>query len=223
MAISATSATSAVSASSSSATAIDAKTIAGNFDKFLQLLTTQLKNQNPLDPLNTNEFTQQLVQFSGVEQQLKTNDLLNKMVTQASSSNTTAALGFVGATVTADGSSAPLANNKATWSLDAARDAKSAKLTIKDSSGSVVATKTTTLQAGVQTFTWNGVGSTGAPAADGAYTLTVDATDVSGRLVSVTLDVSGVVDSVDVTGATPILKIGSLSIPSTKVKTLSRS
>jgi len=55
-------------------------TLAGNFQTFLTLLTTQLQNQNPLDPLDTNQFTQQLVQFASVEQQLKTNDQLTTLV-----------------------------------------------------------------------------------------------------------------------------------------------
>ena len=69
------------SSSTTPSNATDAQTIAGNFDTFLQLLTTELQNQNPLDPLDTNQFTQQLVQFSGVEQQLKTNDYLSSLVT----------------------------------------------------------------------------------------------------------------------------------------------
>ncbi len=71
-------------------------TMASNFDQFLQLLTTQLKNQSPLDPLDTNQFTQQLVQFSGVEQQLKTNELLNNMITGSRISAATGAVSFMG-------------------------------------------------------------------------------------------------------------------------------
>src|SRR5262247_2501720 len=77
----------------------DKATIAGNFTTFLQLLTTQLKNQNPLDPLDTNQFTQQLTQFAQVEQQLKTNDLLSGLVLLEKSSEATAALAYVGSTV----------------------------------------------------------------------------------------------------------------------------
>ena len=71
---------SGTSATSGSGLANSRKTIADNFDTFLQLLTTQLKNQNPLDPLDTNQFTAQLVQFSGVEQQLKTNEFLEALL-----------------------------------------------------------------------------------------------------------------------------------------------
>jgi flagellar basal-body rod modification protein FlgD len=76
--------TSATTSSSTSSTAntvgVDQNTIAGNFTTFLQLLTTQLQNQNPLDSLDTNQFTAQLVQFAQVEQQLRSNDQLATLV-----------------------------------------------------------------------------------------------------------------------------------------------
>ncbi len=78
-----TAVTSATSASTNTATAsnaVDNTMIASNFTTFLQLLTTQLKNQNPLDPLDTNQFTQQLVQFAQVEQQMKSNDQLSTLI-----------------------------------------------------------------------------------------------------------------------------------------------
>src|SRR3954454_19922704 len=74
-----------ISTGAAATTDVASNTIAGNFNTFLQLLTTQLKNQNPLDPLDTNQFTQQLVQFSSVEQALKTNDLLASLVSASAS------------------------------------------------------------------------------------------------------------------------------------------
>src|SRR5882762_2699796 len=91
--------------------------IADNFQTFLTLLTTQLQNQNPLDPLDTNQFTQQLVQFAGVEQQLKSNDQLASLVKLQTTAQSTQALGFVGATAVVDGSTATLQNGQATWAL----------------------------------------------------------------------------------------------------------
>src|SRR6478752_6989655 len=87
-----------------STTGIDADTIAGNFQTFLTLLTTQLKNQNPLDPLDTNQFTSQLVQFAQVEQQLKVNDQLSALVKLQQTAQNSTALGFVGKTAVVDGS-----------------------------------------------------------------------------------------------------------------------
>src|ERR1700731_182261 len=107
----------AASASSSLSSTTGA-TLAGNFQSFLTLLTTQLKNQNPLDPLDTNQFTQQLVQFAGVEQQLKTNDSLQTLVTMQQTAQATQALQFVGKTAIVSGNTTAMASSKATWELN---------------------------------------------------------------------------------------------------------
>src|SRR5437868_8840841 len=98
----------ATSTSSTSSTGIDKNTLAGNFQTFLTLLTTQLKNQNPLDPLDTNQFTQQLVEFAGVEQQLKTNDDLTSLISLQQTAQSTQALTFVGKTAVVSGDTAAL-------------------------------------------------------------------------------------------------------------------
>src|SRR6202035_2350470 len=92
--------------------------IAGNFNSFLTLLTTQLKNQNPLDPLDTNQFTQQLVQFAQVEQQINMNTQLQSLVSLQKTAQNSQALGFVGKTVTVTGSTAPLTNGQAQWTFN---------------------------------------------------------------------------------------------------------
>src|SRR3954465_13396221 len=91
--------------------------IADNFQTFLTLLTTQLQNQNPLDPLDTNQFTQQLVQFAGVEQQLRTNDQLASLVSLQQTTQATQALGFVGKTAVVDGATTNLTKSAANWTL----------------------------------------------------------------------------------------------------------
>src|SRR6202140_5331526 len=96
---------------------VDNTEIASNFTTFLQLLTTQLQNQDPLSPMDTNQFTQQLVQFAGVEQQLKTNDSLSTLVSLQQTAQSTQALGFVGKTAAVDGSTAALSKSSATWNL----------------------------------------------------------------------------------------------------------
>src|SRR5256885_14570283 len=113
-----------------STTGVDKTTIAGNFQTFLTLLTTQLKNQNPLDPLDTNQFTQQLVQFAQVEQQLKQNDQLATLVSIEKSAQSTTALAFVGSTVAVDGQIAAMTNGKATWTFTVPKPV-SAAVTIK--------------------------------------------------------------------------------------------
>src|SRR5438309_3225555 len=103
--ITAATSTAAAASSAVTSTGVDKTTLAGNFQAFLTILTTQLKNQNPLDPLDTNQFTQQLVQFAGVEQQLKTNSELAALQQSAQS---TQALAFVGRMAVVDGNTANL-------------------------------------------------------------------------------------------------------------------
>ena len=123
--ISTTSSSSSSSSSSTSSTAQAAganssQQLAGNFNTFLQLLTTQLQNQNPLDPLDTNQFTQQLVEFASVEQQINMNTNLQSLITMQQTTEATSALQLVGKTITVGGNSATLSNATSTgaaWSL----------------------------------------------------------------------------------------------------------
>jgi flagellar basal-body rod modification protein FlgD len=214
----------AQSASNAAATTTKKDTrsqIAGNFDQFLQLLTTQLKNQDPTAPLDTNQFTQQLVQFAQVEQQLKQNDTLTALLNMSKASSTSNAMSFVGNRVTMDGSTSQLKDGNAEWRLDAPRGG-SATITIKDKSGNVVQTQNMTLNAGAQSFKWNGRTSTGVNAPEGAYSIVVDATDSQRNRIAITTEVTGVVDGADFTGETPVLVIGSTRIPVDKVKSVSR-
>src|SRR5882762_11521182 len=133
--------------------------IADNFQTFLTLLTTQLQNQNPLDPLDTNQFTQQLVQFAGVEQQLKTNDQLTQLVSLQQTTQATQALGFVGKTAVVDGNTTALSSSSATWELNIP-SSSAVTVTIANSTGQTVFTGNYSASAGNnQPFTWNGQGS----------------------------------------------------------------
>src|SRR5579863_10131723 len=134
------------SSSSSSNTASSAnklanQQIAGNFQSFLQLLTTQLQNQNPLSPLDTNQFTQQLVEFAGVQQQINTNDSLSTLVSLQQTAQSSQALQFVGKTAVVKGNTAALANNEATWELNIPT-ASNVNVSIANSSGQTVYTNT---------------------------------------------------------------------------------
>jgi flagellar basal-body rod modification protein FlgD len=212
-------ATTATASKTTTSPSADRAQIAGNFQQFLTLLTTQLKSQNPMDPLDTNQFTQQLVQFASVEQQLKTNDTLSSLLTSAKASTTASAATYVGLDVTADGATQNLTNGSASWTLNPARAAK-ATVTIKDENGAVVATKAATLQAGAQAFSWDGKNAQGATVPDGSYTISVSAQDASGQGVAVSTEISGTVTAVDVSGSAPVLTVGSASVPLSTVKTI---
>jgi flagellar basal-body rod modification protein FlgD len=197
-------------------------TIAGNFTQFLQLLTTQLKNQNPLDPLDTNQFTQQLVQFAQVEQQLKSNDELSTLVSLQQTAQTTQALGFVGQTVTVDGKTAALASGKADWTFNVPKPS-TAQVTITDATGNTAYAGTFTVQAGQQKFTWDGKGTDGKQWPDGKYTLTATAKDATGQNVAMSTQIVGVVDSVDLTATPPTLSVAGQNFTVNQIKAISRT
>ncbi|CCE08136.1 putative flagellar basal-body rod modification protein FlgD [Bradyrhizobium sp. STM 3843] len=182
--------------------------IAGNFQTFLTLLTTQLKNQNPLDPLDTNQFTQQLVQFAGVEQQLKTNDQLASLLSVEQTTQATQALAFVGKTAVVNGSTTSMVKSAAAWNLNIPSNCN-LTLTITNSVGQTVYTGKASASAGNnQPFQWDGRGNDGTQWPDGQYKLTTTATDTSGKPVAITTQIAGVVSSVDLSQQPPLLSIG---------------
>jgi flagellar basal-body rod modification protein FlgD len=197
-------------------------TLASNFTTFLQLLTTQLKNQNPLDPLDTNQFTQQLVQFAQVEQQLKSNDQLSTLVALQKSVQSTQALGYVGQTVAIDGQTSRLANGSAGWSFNSPKPA-AATINIVNSAGATVFTGTYSLNSGIQNFVWDGRNNSGVMQADGDYKMTITAKDASGQPVAVSTEIQGVVDSVDMTQNPPVLNVNNTNYALDKIKRVVRN
>ncbi len=195
------------SSTSSGTNGLASQQIAGNFQTFLQLLTTQLQNQNPLDPLDTNQFTQQLVEFAGVEQQLNANSSLQTLVSLQQTAQSTQALQFVGKTAVVNGSTNSLTNSTATWDLNVPSNSN-VTISIANSAGQTVFTGNYSANAGNnQPFTWNGKGSDGTQWPDGQYTMTATAVDASGNSVGVTSQIQGVVSSVDLTQSPPLLTI----------------
>jgi flagellar basal-body rod modification protein FlgD len=216
-----TSATSTSSSTTSNKTASTATTgIADNFQTFLTLLTTQLQNQNPLDPLDTNQFTQQLVQFAGVEQQLKSNDQLKSLIDIEKSAQATQALVYVGNTVAVDGSTAQF-DKSATWNFQTEKES-SATITITDSTGQTAFTGSYSLKQGNSSFVWDGKGNDGVQWPAGTYTMTATGKDSSGNSVAISTEVQGIVDSVDLSASPPLLSIGGQSYTTDKIKRVVR-
>jgi flagellar basal-body rod modification protein FlgD len=219
---SATGTTPSKSAGVTTKSATDATTIANNFQTFLTLLTTQLKNQNPLEPLDTNQFTQQLVQFTQVEQQMKMNTQLASLISIEQMAQSTAAMAYLGSTATVDGATAKLENGAAKWTFSSDKPS-SATINIKDATGALVYTGSYTLNAGQQNFQWDGRGNNGTKYPDGNYTLAVAAKDSSGQTVGISTMVSGTVDSVDLNASPPTLSIGGQSFTVDKIKKVVRA
>ncbi|NVO15710.1 MAG: flagellar biosynthesis protein FlgD [Rhodoplanes sp.] len=211
------------STGTSSSTATDSQSLANNFQTFLKMLTTQLQNQNPLDPLDTNQFTSQLVQFSQVEQQLKSNQQLETLVTLQKTAQNTQAIGYVGTTVAVDGSSATLpSGGTASWDFTVQKPA-SAAVSITNASGQTVYSGNFTMQAGQQSFKWDGKGKDGTQWPPGSYKMTVTAVDAAGQSVAVSTEVQGVVDSVDLTKTPPVLTVGGQDFTLDQVKRVTRA
>ncbi|MDB5598068.1 MAG: flagellar biosynthesis protein FlgD [Xanthobacteraceae bacterium] len=197
-------------------------TLAGNFQTFLTLLTTQLQNQNPMDPLDTNQFTQQLVQFAQVEQQLKQNDQLGQMIALEKSSQSAIALGYVGLTVSAQGQTTQLTDTEnAKWTLSVPKTA-SVTVNIKSSTGQTVHTGNYTMNPGQQGFVWDGKDASGNQWPAGAYTISVTGKDATGAAVTIGSEVSGTVDSVDMSKTPPVLTIGTASYSMDKITKVTR-
>ncbi len=198
------------------------QTIAGNYDTFLQLLTTQLQNQDPLSPLDTNQFTQQLVEFASVEQQINMNTNLQTLISMQQTSEATTALQLIGSTVTVNSSSAALSNatsSPATWTLNASAPG-TANITVSSSTGQVVYTGTMAVNAGAQNFTWNGQ-SNGTTWPDGNYTMSVSATGANGQPVTITTQVQGTVTGVNISTNPPTATVGGQSIPINQIQSIS--
>ena len=210
------------SSTSSSVTNTAMQSIAGNFDTFLQLLTTQLQNQDPLDPMDTDTFTQELVEFASVEQQVDMNTNMQTLISMQSTSEATSALQLVGSTVTISGSSSNLSNatnTPATWSLTSPSTA-TGQVTITSSAGTTAYTGTVALNAGTNTYTWNGVGTNGQTWPDGTYTISVTATNANGQPVTVSTQQQGTVTGVNLSSNPPTLTVNGQSVQISQVTSI---
>src|SRR4029450_2100636 len=226
MAVDATMPTTIVSApgtgtATSHKTASDKTTgIADNFQTFLTLLTTQLQHQNPMDPLDTNQFTQQLVQFAGIGERLKSNEQLESLVEIEKSAQATQALVYVGSNVAVDGSKAQF-DKSATWNFHSDKNT-SATITITNSAGQTAYTGNFSLKEGNSSFVWDGKGNDGVQWPGGTYTFTAPGKDSSGNNGAIPPEVEGIVDSVDPPAPPPLLSIGGQNYTTDKIKRVVR-
>ena len=195
--------------------------LAENFDTFLVLLTEQLKNQDPLDPLDSAEYTNQLVQYSSVEQAIKQNQNLEEIIASLTSNQSMSYVSYIGNEVTADASTTTLSGSQASWSYNVAEDA-TGTFEIRNTSGSIVYSGDIELAAGDGTFYWNGQTDSGQQAVNGLYTISFDVKDASSRPETVKTTVSGIVDSVDWSSGEAVLKVGSQEFPVSSVVSVAR-
>jgi len=211
--------TAATANSSSAATSTSSGTSAVNsaYTTFTTLLTTQLQHQDPLNPTNTDTFTQELIQLSGVEQQLQTNTTLSTMSSDLTVLTQANGLGYVGKTVTATGSTSPIQNGQAQWDYTLNSNAANVTLQVQDSSGNTLYSTSGNPASGQHSFSWNGQTSGGSTASSGDYTLVVSAVDGSGNPITTSTSIIGQVTGVDTSTGSTELKVGDVSVPVSNV------
>ena len=175
--------------------------LASNFETFLTLLTSQLKNQDPLSPVDSNQFTAQLTQMAGVEQQLLTNDLLKGMLEAQGGGGLASAATNIGKDATAAWSVTKFTDGEATWSYELASNAASATLQVLDTTG-------------VHDFTWDGKATTGNDGQDGqAYSLRIVAKDAAGGAIGSQVLTRGRITGVEMYDGVPYLTVGNSILP----------
>ncbi len=198
------------------------KMLASNFETFLTLLTTQMKNQDPLSPLDSNQFTAQLTQMAGVEQQLLTNDLLTSLLKAQAAGGLDNASNYIGKEVTAAWTATELRDGKASWAYELGGSADKVNLQVIDSKGAVVwEGQAPDKGAGIHDFTWNGELKGGGKADDGGvYTLKVSAANETGAKVDAQALIRGRVSGVEMYNGEPFLVIGDSLLPLSTVISL---
>lgn len=207
--------------SSSTSAAQQAQTkLTGDFQSFLTLLTTQLKHQDPLEPVDSTEFTSQLAQFAAVEQGIATNANLEKLIASNMTSQALGAVGYLGKEIAAKGNEAALKGGTAHFAYELASNADSVAIGITNEAGITVLVTPGAPSAGRHDFAWDGKDSQGLDLPEGKYKITVTAADADGKPVNVQTYTVGTVDGADSSGETVNLTINGVSVPLADVVTV---
>ncbi len=185
--------------------------LADNYELFLGLLTQQLQNQDPLDPMDSNQFVSQLVEFSSVEQQISQNENLETLIALQSSGAESEAVAYIGRDAAVAGGAAELNQGRAAWSVNLEGSAAAMSARIRNAEGAVVYEETLGPQpAGAREFGWDGRNNAGAQQPDGLYTLEIEAIDADQEPVGAALAGFARVTGVELGGDAPVLLLGDL-------------
>ena len=216
----ASAASAASTSSTASPTAPNALTsLSNNFNSFLNLLLTQLKNQDPSAPMDTNTFTTELVQFSSVEQQITTNSSLTQLIQATQGTEVIQATSVVGKQVTLNSTEIPLQNS--TGGIDfTTASAEPIAIKITNGSGVDVCDASLTSKAGANTWTWNGLDNNGSQQPDGAYTVSVTGQPQGGAAAAVPFTVTGTATGVQNNNGTVTLQAGAVSVGFSNVESV---
>ncbi len=187
--------------------------LAEDFSDFLNLLTIQLQNQDPLSPMDSTEFTNQLVAFTGVEQQINTNQKLDDLVSLNLGSSFSSALNYVGKSISYISSEAHF-DGETPIEVNYAIDGTSVDTTINvfDSEGGLVYSKQVSDDETVESFVWDGTTNGGDIAPEGTYEIRVDALDNEGEYIDTTTVVSGHVSGIETQNGVTFLLVGERAV-----------
>ena len=191
--------------------------LAENFDDFLKLLTTQLRYQDPLSPLDSNEFVGQLVQFSQVEQSINTNKNLEKLLALQQGNLVSVGLGYIGRTVEANGEIAQLVDAKAEFSYTLNENAVATTIAIADADGRIVFSSTGENSIGRHEFVWDGLDNNGDALPEGAYRFVVSALDKNAEQIGTTTTTTAKVTGVENSETGLLLLFGNVKVPFEKI------
>ena len=208
--------------SSTTGSITDSSSLAQTFDTFLKLLTTQLQHQDPLDPMDTNEFTSQLVEFTGVEQAMLTNKKLENLIALQTDMQLNDAVGYIDKKVGADGIILMLQDGEATITYDLGANAAEANILIIDEQGNTVRTIKADKEVGHHEIVWDGLDDDGDPLDDGLYGFLVTAIDADKKGVPLVQGTIGKVTGVKLVDGVVTLEIGELEIALNDVLSISQ-
>lgn len=172
--------------------------LSSDLNFFLRLLTTQLQNQDPTEPVDNAQLTQQIAQYSGVEQQVQTNSNLEKLLSQQTQSQLSTAVSYIGKEVETEGNTGTLDQGQAVFSFTLNKQATSSKITITNDKGQAVYQGNGPVRVGRNTVIWDGVSSfDGSVEPSGTYTISVEATNEKGEKIDAKAFAVGVVNAVE--------------------------
>ena len=190
--------------------------LSSNFSNFLNLLMTQLKNQDPTSPMDANSFTSELVQFSSVEQQINTNTSLTQLIQLTQAADVTQSSALIGKQVTVQASKIPLQNGNGSLKFTAAA-AGPVSITVQGSNGATLQQVTVKATQGENTWSWNGTNGSGQSLPDGAYPVVVTSAPSGAPSTALPFTVVGTATGVTSQNNSVNLQIGALSVPFTSV------
>jgi flagellar basal-body rod modification protein FlgD len=196
------------------------QSLGSNFNQFLSLLTTQLQNQDPTSPMDTNQFTEELVQFTGVQQSVETNSNLSQLISLTQGSEVLQSGNITGDSVTVTSPQIALQSGQGTVSFTAP-SAETVQVAVSTSSGQTVLDASVNATAGVNTFVWNGQDNNGNQLPDGAYGIALE-TGASGAPTPVTFSVLGTATGLTNTSSGLQLDIGALQLPISDLQSLQK-